>query len=351
MPQKQHTAQEYVIVRLSAIGDVSLCTGFVKYWHEHNNAMFTVITKKGFGCLFANHPGVKEVIELDLKELPFFKMLAKFSELAKKYKNIPLLDLHGNLRTKILAALWQAPVKRYAKLAFKRRCFLYLKDKCPSCLAMDNNSVAQRYALSLSASVIPAQLLEPKVYLTAAESARGRQLLASTLPEAQAISKIVALHPYASHEPKAWPKEHWLKLAELLDAAKISWLCIGQNQNKFFNTSNDLTNASDLRQTLAILEACAVLVTPDSGPMHLARAVKTPVVALFGPTVKEWGFYPNKNEGVVLETPLPCRPCSLHGKKKCQLPANENCLLQISPEKVFASIVELLSQTKLCEPS
>ncbi len=73
--------------------------------------------------------------------------------------------------------------------------------------------------------------------------------------------------------------------------------------------------------------------------MHLACGVGTPVVALFGPTTRTWGFYPEGPKDVVLECDLPCRPCSLHGGKTCQ--RNLECMSNISPEDVLQALVRI----------
>jgi heptosyltransferase-2 len=60
-----------------------------------------------------------------------------------------------------------------------------------------------------------------------------------------------------------------------------------------------------------------VVVTNDSGLLHLSEAVGTPVVALFGPTVREFGYFPRLGASAALEVPLECRPCSRNGKRPC----------------------------------
>lgn len=89
--------------------------------------------------------------------------------------------------------------------------------------------------------------------------------------------------------------------------------------------SLDFTNRTDLRQLIALLAQADALVTGDSGPMHLASGVSTPVVALFGPTCREWGFFPTGENDRVLQAPLACRPCSLHGQNRAQPAATPVC--------------------------
>ena len=71
--------------------------------------------------------------------------------------------------------------------------------------------------------------------------------------------------------------------------------------------------------------------------MHMATAVGTPVVALFGPTVRQFGFFPYRARALVLERELPCRPCSYHGGPACPL-GHHRCLRDISPDEVARGV-------------
>lgn len=356
------------------MGDAALSTGVLNYWGSQLGLRFTVLTKKGLGDIFKNHPAVTKVVELDLNGLSLMATMRLFTRLSREYKGKGLVDLHGNLRTRWLSSLWQGPVRRYPKFGLERRIFLRAKN-LPSgsgfWRGLSNTTVPQRYALALESTPVPASLLKPVMFLERSELDEAAGLLsqalglepagdfsepvqpdkpgrsgqtdrAKSLPRTVPWRPVVALHPYASHQPKAWPGKHWQALAALLDAAGIPWICLGRAPEPFFGTPNDLSNRTTLRQSAALLRFCSLLVTADSGPMHLARAVNTRLLALSGPTVREWGFYPEPDEGRVLELNLPCRPCSLHGKKKCPLPEAENCLFRITPATVFQNIEELL---------
>jgi len=90
-----------------------------------------------------------------------------------------------------------------------------------------------------------------------------------------------------------------------------------------------------LRVTAALLEKARVLVTNDSAPLHLASAVGTRVVAVFGPTVPAFGFGPRgSTDRIVEHGTLPCRPCSSHGPPVCPL-GHHRCMREISVERVL----------------
>ncbi|MBR5733991.1 MAG: hypothetical protein IKX79_00425 [Desulfovibrionaceae bacterium] len=95
-----------------------------------------------------------------------------------------------------------------------------------------------------------------------------------------------------------------------------------------------------MRETAALISLAAALVTGDSGPMHLASAVGTPVAALFGPTARAWGFMPQGTRDIVLQKALPCRPCSLHGAKTC--PRGQECMTGITPDEVMDALHEII---------
>src|SRR3989442_1031062 len=86
-----------------------------------------------------------------------------------------------------------------------------------------------------------------------------------------------------------------------------------------------------LQETGALLARARVVVSGDTGVMHMATGVGTPVVALFGPTVGQFGFFPYRAPAVVLERALDCRPCSATGTAACPL-GHHRCLTDITPE-------------------
>ena len=90
-----------------------------------------------------------------------------------------------------------------------------------------------------------------------------------------------------------------------------------------------------------VVHEADVLVTGDSGPMHLANGVDTPVLAMFGPTCREWGFFPSGPNDRVIQLDMPCRPCSLHGSGTCS--KGNACIMDILPDRVLAELKEMLS--------
>jgi len=108
-------------------------------------------------------------------------------------------------------------------------------------------------------------------------------------------------------------------------------------QYPVINTTGKLT----ILEAGAVLKKCRLLVTNDSALLHLAEYVKTPVVAIFGPTVREFGYYPHLKESIPIEIELNCRPCSRSGTSLCPLGTKE-CLTSIRIGSILGAIESIL---------
>ncbi|EGY26895.1 glycosyltransferase 9 family protein [Desulfovibrio sp. A2] len=360
----------WLVVRLSALGDVVLATGVLLWLHRTHGWRFVVLTRPQWAPVFRNHPAVDRVATANPADLRPAALPGFVRGLAASLPGAGLLDLHGTLRSRLMGLLWPGPVRRYPKLSLERRLFLrsggrLFRERLRAC------NVPQRYARAVQATPPPRGELLPRILLDDAERERGRALLREAGLAGPAVSPgdadgvrrpLVALHPYSTHPDKAWLAESWRELARRLSAAGYAWFVVGRSGGAEGGEERpltglaglaglsgmagpvgpsgafaaDFTDSTDLRETCALLAAADVLVTGDSGPMHLAAGVGTPVVALFGPTTREWGFYPEGPRDVVLETGDACRPCSLHGSRRCAHAGR--CMAGITPDAVFAAV-------------
>ena len=366
--QARH-CKHWLVARLGHLGDVALTTGVLRWWAERYGMRFHVLTKPAWAPLFAHHPHVERVVPFPEFAHSAGGAIPFFHGLAKEYTGWGLVDLHGVLRTRMLAALWHGPVAKYPKMGLQRRLFMTLRLQSMG-QALRAMNVPQRYSLALEHIPPPAQKLLPQVWLTQEESCAARARLEGMFAAGQATGVApeqadspqpcagqsntgmagfppaapIALHPFAAHHRKTWPEHTWRALATQLRQRGVPFIVLGQGTPLLPGAPEDLVNHTTLRETCALLAHCRCLITGDSGPMHLASAVGTPVVALFGPTTPEWGFYPVGQHDTVLERPLPCRPCSLHGKGNCT--KNGQCLQDIPPEEAVACALRFPPQPR-----
>lgn len=327
-----------VAVRLSALGDVVLTTGPLLHWHQTLGTTFTVVTRQPLARIFEGHPAVTDVMALSVDDLKSWPSTA--NRLARSHGGSPLVDLHGSTRSMLLAALWTGPYHKYPKLTLARRVFRRFRPAWAERKLLAAN-VPQRYAMALDDTPPPASDVRPRIFLAERELDQAREFLISR--GLDPAKPIIALHPYATHPAKFWPREHWLELVRQLRASGRQAIAIGAHPKPFLADvlgQADLTNTADIRGSAAILGACSALVTGDSGPMHLATAVDTPVVALFGPTTEHWGFFPSGERDVVLQQNMDCRPCSLHGGTGCH--RNIECLRVVTPRKLLEALTGAL---------
>lgn len=329
-----------VAVRLGALGDVALTTGVLAHWGRARGLRFAVLTRERFAPLFDRHPAVTEVIGVSEEKLQG-EWFSTANTLARTFGHLPLIDLHGVGRTLLLASMWKGPYKKYPKLSFMRRLYRLTGLRLAASRLLDCN-VPQRYALALDDAPPPAAALLPVIDVSEEERTKAGEFLDSARLRRPG-RPLVALHPYATHPNKAWPEARWQELVSLLEAADTDYIVIGVNRRPFLKEragDRDLTNGSSLRATLALLGACDACVTGDSGPMHLAAGVGTPVVALFGPTTRHWGFFPAGPRDVVLERSVRCRPCDVHGGSTCR--RGLACLTEITALDAAESLAQIL---------
>jgi len=102
----------------------------------------------------------------------------------------------------------------------------------------------------------------------------------------------------------------------------------------------DATGRLSLLGSAALLERVQVLITNDSAPLHLASAVNTPTVALFGPTTPALGFGPLSERRAIVQQDLGCRPCGAHGARTCPL-GHWDCMRTLRVPSVVAAISEV----------
>jgi heptosyltransferase-2 len=171
---------------------------------------------------------------------------------------------------------------------------------------------------------------------------------------------LVGMHPGSVWATKRWSAEGFGRLVGLL---KSKYPCeiilfggsedaqvVAEVQNFCGGRAVSLVDRISLRELPAALSRCKVVVTNDSGPMHIAVARGVPVVAIFCATTPELGFYPYSARAIVVEKSLPCRPCSFHGSRRCPL-GTEDCIRLIGAEEVFYAVEQLLETTSRPEPA
>ena len=170
----------------------------------------------------------------------------------------------------------------------------------------------------------------------------------------QHMSNIIGIAPGTVWKTKQWPVERFSELVNKLVMSGYHTVLIGGNEDveicekiKSKGNSQFILNAAGkltFLQSAELISRCRLLVTNDSAPMHLAVAMKTTVVAIFGATIPEFGFAPYGDSDIVIETKgLTCKPCSIHGGNKCPVKTFD-CMINIKVDDVYDNVIQLLKK-------
>jgi heptosyltransferase-2 len=194
------------------------------------------------------------------------------------------------------------------------------------------------------ADVDPASTVRPTLEITQYDREGAERLLKLERIE----SGFVALAPGSIWGSKQWP--YFPALAQAVAQHGAAVVAVGsrdeaplgdavaQAARQAGGTGASACGRLSLRESAALIGKAAVLVTNDSAPLHLAQAVGTPTVALFGPTVPAFGFGPRGERDAALGVDdLPCRPCHPHGPRACPL-GHHRCMRELRVEQVLDAL-------------
>lgn len=244
--------------------------------------------------------------------------------------------------------LWATRVRRRVGYAFGGGGFLLTDLATPD---LHNPHFSQRWLRLLEHVGKPILTRDPHLRISAEQQNWARQFLSSR--GIQDSDFVVAIHPGARSVLRQWGKEHFVDLAKRLESEfriKIVWFR-DPGQNGAANSPDD-SLALPLEQFMSVLSECRMFICNDSGPMHIATSLGTPVVAIFGPTEPTWFGPLGQGHSVVIRPEFWCRPCFDY----CQFD-QPYCLRTITVDSVYEAsaktIRRLLQQdrTAVREPS
>src|SRR5690349_17055910 len=289
--------------------------------------------------LVADNPHLAEVVTLEPGE-PIRYLARRLRALAPTHG----LDLHGSVRSASLRVLVRCRWSGYRKRKLARA--LLIATKLDAYRRRGPSPVADRYFEAARRLDTRPDGGPPEFCLGPGATDRAAQWLAE---RGLAGARLAALGPGAAHATKRWPVAHWSALAERLRAAGFRPVVVGGPDDRGLAQQLAAAGAAEsaagecsLQETGSLLARARVVVSGDTGVMHMATGVGTPVVALFGPTVAQFGFLPYRAASVVLERPLDCRPCSATGTARCPL-GHHRCLGDITPAEVVAAVERLVA--------
>ncbi len=333
-----HTERRVLVLRFSSVGDVVLTApalAALKAAWPHCEIVYAV--KEAFAPLVRHNPHVGRIVALAQGEgaWSFARRLRALGPFAA------ILDLHGKLRSRALRILIGG-----RSVAWKKRPW---RDELPVRLMWRpyraHATVAARYHTAVETLVGRALAPEPLTYWVG----EGEQAEADAVLLTAGIRReqpILGLAPGANWATKRWPAERFAALARRARAEGMQVAVLGSNtEGRLANAitaaapdTHDLTQDIPLAVLPGLIARCTAFVANDTGPLHLARALGVPTLALFGST--DPGQFDFAGHAVLVAG-VPCAPCHFHGRTRCPK-GHFRCMLDLDQERAWLALKPLL---------
>jgi heptosyltransferase-2 len=344
-----------LLIRFSSLGDLVLTTPIYRELRKvYPNSRLTLLTSEGFGRVLENNPHLDEIIYHHRKETR--NDLEKLIDQLRLQKFDLIYDIHNSLRSRWIG--WQ--LKRHAPkpehwLIEKRTLARELQIRFGWGQFFNGKSQREQWLEPLRRHHTGALSTKTELFPSVAD----KNYVKAWLNQNDLQDKpFVCIGASASFPLKCWPLQNFKKLIENIIQSGISVVLVGTNGEieteelaEYFRGSQNVFCAAGMftiLQSAALLEMANAVVANDTSIIHLSEAMRTPSIALFGPTVKEFGYAPMLAQSRLMETDLAlrCRPCSRTGKGTCKNRQQQICMYSISTQKVWDAAQLLLPKVR-----
>ena len=340
------TYQNIIIRMPNWLGDIVMATPFIAAVKKSFPlAKLTVMCQHIGAQLLLHDPHIDELFAFK-RSKPFFSRRHDLESITEHLK-IGHYDLGFLLSNSLSSAWWffQGGVKR--RIGFKNGLRnIFLTDKMTKPSKQEPIHQVDEYLLLLKALGITPQKISPKLFLTDQEKNEALGLFKRlNIDDSQLVIGVCPGAAYGS--AKCWPKEYFCELLSKYadQKSRLRFLFLGDRTQevmieeivaKFPELSINLAGKTTIRELMSVISRLDLLLTNDSGPMHIAQALGVKLLALFGSTSPQrTGPY---DSGKILYHHVDCSPCY---KRTC--PIEFPCMRSITPQIVYHEIAKLLN--------
>jgi len=341
-PKSDTSRPRILLVKLSSFGDVIHALPTLEALRAtFPQAHITWLVEEAFAPLLSGHPALDEVWTAPRLRFNQGRSINKAVSLARRLRE-GAFDLVIDLQGLLKSALWVALARSPRKVGYDRTrewSYLALTERAPR---FDPEAHAVRRYLNLARHLGAPPTLPRFRFGFPLSFEPGRFKMTR--------GPLAALHPGARWATKLWPAVHWARLADWLVREKgFKVVITGSAGDRplaediislMQAPALNLAGRTTLEDLAGLLAHASLAVTADTGPMHLAAALGTRVVAVFGPTAP-WRTGPFGEGHEIVRLDLECNPCF---KRRCPEP---RCLTELSPEAVQAACEKILSTMEI----
>jgi len=339
-----------LIVKLSAIGDVIHTMPALNAIRSHfPDAHITWLVEEDAASLVEGHEALNRVLVSKrkrwmrgLRSSSFFSTTSEIYRFIKELRDTDydmILDFQALLKSGVLIALARGKRKiGFGKgLEHMEHSYIFLSERIPA-VDMEIHALS-RGMMFIDALGIPSNMVEYKLPVSRHDYEKVDGLMRTY--GLLGAKPLIAINPVAKWETKLWANKKFSQLADILiDRYDAKIVFTGGPDDRptikdimavMKGHAVNLAGHTTLKMLAALYEKMVFVVSTDTGPMHMAAAVGTPVVALFGPTAP-WRTGPFGSIHQIVRAELDCAPCF---KRECK---TIDCMEQISVQQVIDAI-------------
>lgn len=333
-------ARRILIIQTAFLGDVILITPLIRATSEvFPKARIDVLTIPETAPVLADNPHIRDTLTFDKRGNKVLAFIRTLREIRRNRYDLAISP-HSSLTSAYLMRL--GGIRE--RLGFERwRASGHLTLKVPHLKGVHKArknlhllSVFTDHEFDMQTEVFPDQIM-------VARAAK----IKSGLPRPD--KPVIAVFPGSIWFTKRWPEDHFVTLVRELDAAGFNLILGGSPSERdlcerIIQASGvsafDMAGETGPLEAAAVIEQCDLVICNDSAPLHLANAVRTDVFAIGGPTdMRQMGYFPFREQDVIFETDLECRPCGSHGGRRCP-EGHHRCMKDLKPEVILAKVLE-----------
>jgi len=310
--KKLDNVNSIIFIQTAFIGDVILATALIEAWKkEFPNSSIDFLVRAGNEGILSGHPIIRNLYLFDKSRK--LKNILHLIKCFRRNKYDIAVNVQRYASTGIITTLSGAKVtvgfkKNPLSLFFSIRVGHKLDGR---------HEINRNHALI--SPWVGSMVCLPKLYPSTKDEMKVNLLKKG---------KYFTISPASVWFTKQFPKSKWIELLDNLEPASTIYLLGGKSDGKLCDeiigetTHNSVVSMAgklSILQSATLMKEAEMNFVNDSAPLHIASAMNAPVTAIFCSTVPKFGYVPLSDNNTIVETkePLACRPCGLHGYKKC----------------------------------
>lgn len=330
--------KKILIIRFSSIGDIVLTTPIIRAVDEQTDYEIHVLTKTSYKGLYEANPRIHKVHS-------FIKSTSECLIDLQKEGFDTIVDLQKNMRSHKLKKKLKVPSYSFPKLNIEKWLLVNFKiNKLPKIHIVD------RYFKAVSNIGVKNDDKGLEYYIPADDEVAPESI------DLRLKEPFISIVIGGQHKTKILPPE---KIAQIISGIKMPVVLLGGKEDikrgeeivKLAPNSDIIATCGEmnLNQSASLLRSSEVVITNDTGLMHIAAALNKNIISIWGNTVPEFGMYPympeNKDKFIISEvSALRCRPCSKLGHQKCPK-KHFRCMMDQDTKAIIEKVKDFMPKT------